>query len=72
MFAITARNLITVLLINDEIILPIAGTPERRQHPKNKYDNFEADDNDYKNIPLDFTRLARANDQAQMTQEDIR
>jgi len=61
MYAIITRNLITVLLINDEIILPITGTPEQRQHLKNKYDNFEADDNDYKNIPLDFARLARAN-----------
>jgi hypothetical protein len=31
---IATRNLITVLLINDEIILPITGTPEQSQHPK--------------------------------------
>jgi hypothetical protein len=33
-FAIAARNLITVLLINHAITLPIIGMPKQRQHPQ--------------------------------------
>ncbi len=34
--AITAKNLITVLPIDDAIILPINGMPEQHQHPKER------------------------------------
>ena len=33
-FIMTAKNLITVLLINHAITLPIIGMPKQRQHPQ--------------------------------------
>ncbi len=55
-FAITTRNLITVLPINDALTLPIIGMPEQRQHPKDTRDELGASNNDYENIPLNFAR----------------
>ncbi len=50
-FAITTRNLVTVLQISDAIILPIIGIPEQHQHPKNMHEVLEAGNNDYRYIP---------------------
>jgi hypothetical protein len=30
--------------------------PEQRQHPKEQYEELEAGNNDYENIPLNFAR----------------
>jgi hypothetical protein len=56
MFAITTRNLITVLPINNAAALPITGTPEQRQHPRNMHEELREGNNDYENIPLNFAR----------------
>jgi hypothetical protein len=35
--------------------------PNNADTPKNKHDEFGADSNDYKNIPLNVARFAQAN-----------
>jgi len=41
--------------------------PNNASTLKNKHDEFGADSNDYKNIPLNVARFAQANDLHKMT-----
>ena len=60
-FAIATRNLVTVLLINDEIILSITGTPKQRQHPRKYARGTWSKQQRLRKYSLEFCALARAN-----------
>ncbi len=60
-FAITTRNLITVLPINDATTLPIIGMPEQLQHPKEQARRTWNKQHRLRKYSLEFCALARAN-----------